>query len=214
MYCTKCGTNNSDTAKFCRKCGELLEAEPEIETQVAVRPAVEAGMAGEIVARPETRPIVVKTDGSDPDEEPAIFTIGPTLMFVKAGYVLAAVGALLLVAVLSILSVSAWWSVILGLMLFLIPGFYHLRAKLVSYSLKEGQLEVDSGLIGRTTRNIPLRRIQDVTVATSAMQRLLGFGDLVIDNASEEGGKVVLRNINSPRKYADQVLKQMHKLDE
>jgi membrane protein YdbS with pleckstrin-like domain len=214
MYCTKCGTNNSDSAKFCRKCGELLEAEPEIQTQVAVRPVVEAGMAGDIVARPETRPIVVKTDGSDPDEEPSIFKIGPTLMFVKAGYVLAAVGALLLVAVLSILSVSAWWSVILGLMLFLIPGFYHLRAKLVSYSLKEGQIEVDSGLIGRTTRNIPLRRIQDVTVATSAMQRLLGFGDLVIDNASEEGGKVVLRNINSPRKYADQVLKQMHKLDE
>lgn len=215
MYCTKCGTNNSDTAKFCRKCGELLEAEPEVETQVAVRPAVEAGIGGEIVGRPETRPMVVKTDGSDPDEEPAIFTIGPTLMFVKAGYVLAAVGALLFVALMAIVSsVSVWITIILGLMLFLIPGFYHLRAKLVSYSLKEGQIEVDSGLIGRTTRNIPLRRIQDVTVATSAIQRLLGFGDLVIDNASEEGGKVVLRNINSPRKYADQVLKQMHKLDE
>lgn len=196
MYCTKCGTNNSETANYCRKCGELIEAED--ETQVAVRgssePAVVTG--------------VIESEAEEP-----IFTIGPTLIFVKIGYVLAAFGALFLVAILSLVNVSAWISIFFGLLLFLIPAFYHAKAKLVKYSLTSSQIEVDSGLIGRTTRNIPLRRIQDVTVATSAIQRLLGFGDLVIDNASEEGGKIVLRNINSPKQHADLMLKQMRRLD-
>jgi uncharacterized membrane protein YdbT with pleckstrin-like domain len=196
MYCTKCGTNNSETAKYCRKCGELLENEE--ETRVAARNLPE----GKILDR-----------SGDDETNDAIFTIGPTLMFVKIGYVLAAVGALFLVAILSLFGVSVWISILFGLMLFLIPAFYHAKAKLVKYSLTSSQIQVDSGLIGRTTRNIPLRRIQDVTVATSAIQRLLGFGDLVIDNASEEGGKIVLRNINSPKQHADMMLKQMRRLD-
>jgi membrane protein YdbS with pleckstrin-like domain len=208
MYCTNCGTNNADKAKYCRKCGELI-ADEEVETQVAVRaPAVSAfEPRTEAVPPAPARPSA--PDGSDE----RIFSIGPTLLFVKAGYVLAAFAALLLVALLSIVGVSAWISVIFGLLLFLIPAFYHLKAKLVRYSLTGSQIEVDTGLIGRTTRSIPLRRIQDVTVATSAIQRLLGFGDLVIDNASEEGGKIILKNINSPKQYADQMLKQMRRLD-
>ena len=199
MYCIKCGTNNSDSANFCRKCGAPMDAEEE-ETRVAVRAA-----DPEIIAeRPERSSVQVDIP---------IFTIGPTLMFIKIGYVLAAFAALLLVAVLSMLGVAGWTSVLIGLLLFLIPAFYHLKARLVSYSLTGSQLEVDSGLIARTTRSVPLRRIQDVTVATSAMQRLLGFGDLVIDNASEQGGKVVLKNINSPKRYAEMMLKEMHKLD-
>ena len=167
----------------------MIEAED--ETRVAVRPAAEAAVV---------------------DGEP-IFSIGPTLMFVKVGYVLAAIGALLLVAILSVFSVTAMISIPVGLCLFLIPAYYHVRQRLVRYSLTDSQIEVDAGLISRTTRNIPIRRIQDVTVATSAMQRLLGFGDIVIDNASEEGGKLVLKNINSPKEYADKLLRQMSMLD-
>ncbi len=101
----------------------------------------------------------------------------------------------------------------MGLMMFLIPAFYHVKAKLVRYSLRDTQIEVDEGLISRTTRNIPLRRIQDVTVTTSFLQRVLGFGDLVIDNASEDGGKVALKNIDSPQEYAEVLLKHMRRLD-
>ncbi|MEQ1646696.1 MAG: PH domain-containing protein, partial [Pyrinomonadaceae bacterium] len=65
----------------------------------------------------------------------------------------------------------------------------------------------------RTTRNVPLRRIQDVTVAATATQRLLGIGDLTIDNASDDAGKVVLKDINSPKEYADTLLRQMRRLE-
>jgi putative membrane protein len=121
----------------------------------------------------------------------------------------------LLVALFSVLFtfIPIWIDIILGLLLFLIPAFYHIKQKLVRYTLNDTKLEIDRGLISRSTRNVLLRRIQDVTVSANVMQRLLGFGDVVIDNASEEGGKVVLKNINRPKHYADEVLRQMRRLE-
>ena len=192
MFCIKCGTNNSDTAVYCQKCGEMLEAEE------------------------ETRVVRRETAENAGDEPSKIFTISPTLMFVKIGYVLAVVGAFLVVAFFSVflpLVVPTWISVLLGLLLLLIPAFYHFKQKLVRYTLTDTTIEIDTGLISRTTQNVPLRRVQDVTVSSTFMQRILGFGDVVIDNASEDGGKVVLNNINSPKKYADALLKQMRLLE-
>ena len=195
MFCTNCGANNSDTAVFCQKCGRMLEAEE--ETRIA-RPAK----------------IEHRTD-----DEQEIFSLSPTLMFVKIGYVAAAFGALLLVAVLfsfeSLVSIKIpWWiSVLLGLSMLLIPAFYHFRQKLVRYTMTDAKIEIDQGLISRTTRNVPLKTIQDVTVSATMTQRMLGFGDLIIDNASDEAGKIVLKNIDSPKKYADILLKQMRRLN-
>lgn len=192
MFCRKCGKENADDAVFCQKCGIQLEAEE--ETRVATRSAPE----------------------SLTKDSPRIFSVSPTLLFVKAGYVLAVIGAFLLVAVFSLYlgdSIGVWPGVIIGMALLLIPAFYHLRQKLVRYNLTDTTIEIDSGLISRTTQNIPLRRIQDVTVSASVPQRLLGFGNIVIDNAGEDGGKITLKNINSPRKYADILLKQMSRLD-
>lgn len=192
IYCTKCGKQNSDDAVYCQQCGTLLK--PEEETRVARRAVV-----------PE----------SADDKAAEIFSVSPTLMFVKAGYVAAIIGALLLAALIAAVlpGVPPWISVVIGFALLLVPAFYHFRQKLVCYRLTESTVEIDRGLVSRTTQNIPLRRIQDVTVSSTILQRLLGFGDVVIDNASEEGGKVVLKNINSPRKYADLLLRQMHRLE-
>lgn len=134
-------------------------------------------------------------------------------MFVKLGYVLAVVGAFLLVAILSIAAVPWWVSVPLGMLLLLIPAFYHFKQKLVRYTLTDTTIEIDKGMISRTTQNVPLRRVQDVTVSSTILQRIFRFGDVVIDNASEQGGKVVLKNIDSPKKYADILLNQMRLLD-
>ena len=191
MFCTKCGANNLDDAVYCQKCGELLA--PEEETRVA----------------PRNRPV------SDFSDESPLVTVTPTLKFVKAGYVIAVVGAILLVALLSLFvtAVPAWIAVIIGLLLLLIPAYFHLRQKLIKYTLTDSKIEIDSGLISRTTRNIPLTRIQDITVSSTIPQRLLGFGNVAIDNASEDGGKIVLRNIDSPRKFADRLLHQIRLLE-
>ena len=193
MFCPSCGRENSDDAAFCQKCGRAFETEE--ETRVATRGS------DRIV---------------DPGTSSRIFSITPTLKFVYVGYILAVLGAFLLVGVVSVFmttTVSITASVILGMALLLIPLFFHIRKKLIRYTLTDATIEIDRGLISRTTQNIPLRRVQDVTVSATIMQRMFGLGNVIIDNASEDGGKVVLDGIDSPKKYADMMLQQMRHLE-
>ena len=161
-FCTKCGAQNSNTAVYCQKCGAFLETEE--ETRIARLPKNNFN------------------GNNDDDDELNIFTIRPTLLFVKIGYGLAVFGAFLVVALFSYFpTIPAWISVLLGLSLLLIPLFYHLKKKLVRYTLTDAKIEIDEGFISHTTRNVPLRTIQDVTVTATVLQRILGFGDLVIE---------------------------------
>ncbi len=196
MYCTKCSAQNSDEAVYCQKCGTLLEVEE--ETRVAVSP---------------------KNVSSSDDDEAQIFSIHPTLMFVKIGYGLAVLGAFLLVILLNLVgnligfSIPYWLSIPAGLLLLLIPAFYHVKQKMLRYTLTDSKVEIDQGLISKTTRNVPLRIIQDVTVSATVTQRMLGFGNVEIENANESDSKIILKNINSPKKYAEILLKQMRRLN-
>ena len=199
MFCTKCGAINSDEAVYCQKCGTILEVEE--ETRIARPKAIE-----------HKRIEHFEHDDSE-DNERQIFTISPTLVFVKIGYALAILSAFVLVFLLSFVNLSAWISVFAGLSLLLIPAYFHLKHKLVSYTLTDAKIAIDQGLISHTTRNVPLRTIQDVTVTATVPQRLLGFGDLIIENAGENDSRIVLKNINSPKKYADVLLKQMRRLN-
>jgi membrane protein YdbS with pleckstrin-like domain len=196
MHCTNCGTYIATGQRFCAGCGAAA-VDPE-----ATR-----------LQRPQfTQPPAVRPQGQESSEiERTIFTTRPTLLFVKAGYGMAILGAILLVILLALTPVPWWVSVPLGLALLLIPAFYHIRRNTVRYTLTDSKIEIDEGLIARTTRNIPLRNIQDVTVSASIPQRLLGFGNLIIDNANEMGGPTVLRNINDPRHYADLLLRELRR---
>jgi uncharacterized membrane protein YdbT with pleckstrin-like domain len=193
MFCIKCGKENPDEAVFCLKCGNRFGEEE--ETRVAKRAGGE-----------EMRIEIEETD---------VFSISPTLKFVKIGYVLAAIGALLFVALATFFLPGVAWfiSVPLAFALFLIPAYHHFRNMMVRYTLTDSKIEIDEGFIFQNSRSVPLRSIQDVSVASTVPQRLLGFGSLVIDNASEDGGKIVLRDIDTPKKYADILLREMRLLD-
>jgi uncharacterized membrane protein YdbT with pleckstrin-like domain len=193
-----CGSDLPDNARFCLSCGTPV-ADPEA-TRLATRTPPQTAAA-------------VRTDEAG-DLERTIFTARPTLLFIKAGYVAAALGAVLLTILLATLlpSVSFYIWLPFALALLLIPAYYHIKRNTVLYTLTDSKVEIDQGLIARTTRNIPLRNIQDVTVSTTIPQRLLGFGNLVIENASEVGGVTVLRNINDPRKHADMLLRELRRV--
>jgi membrane protein YdbS with pleckstrin-like domain len=146
------------------------------------------------------------------DAERTIFSVRPTMLFIGLGYALAAlcaIGLTILLAKFNLL--SAFYSVLVSLPLLLIPASRHLRRNTIKYTLTDSKIEIDQGLIARRTRNIPLRNIQDVTVSATIPQRLLGFGDLIIDNASEFGGTTVMRNIPSPRRHADELLRELRR---
>ncbi len=188
MFCISCGANNSDEAVYCLKCGKRLEAED--ETVVRVK------------------------DNAD-DDANVVFSITPTLFFIKIGYVAAALCAILLAALISIVFPSVPFIVvaIIALAVFLVPAFYHLRKRMTRYTLTDSTFQLDRGFISRTTQNLPLRRVQDITVSATVFQRMFGLGNIEIDNSGEFGDRVVLANVNSPRKYADIVLKEIRRLD-
>jgi len=196
IFCIECGRENREEAQFCKKCGARMESDLEEETRVAKR-------GGDI----------------EESDEPEVFSIRPTLMFVRMGYGLAVVSAFLLAAVFATvgsyfsLAVSSGIVVLLGVSLLLIPAYYHIRQKTVRYTLTDSKMEIDEGLLSKTTRNVPLRIIQDVTVSANFFQRLLGFGDVEIENANENDDSIVLKNINAPKKYAAILLEQMRRLD-
>ena len=154
---------------------------------------------------------VPERGGESDDLERTVFTVRPTLIFIKLGYALAVMGAIGLVFLLALIPVPAYISIPLALALLLIPAYYHLRRNMVRYTLTDSKVEIDTGLIARTTRNIPLSKIQDVTVSASIPQRILGFGDIIVDNASELGGTTVLHNISNPRHYADLLLRELRR---
>ncbi|HEX8772141.1 MAG TPA: PH domain-containing protein [Pyrinomonadaceae bacterium] len=197
MHCTNCGTYLPAGARFCAGCG-----------QTAIDPEMTRTAAAHVtVASPRS----LMRDEAVSDIERQIFSTRPTLLFIKVGYVVAMLGAVLLTILLAYLGVSALIAVPVALPLLLIPAFYHLRRNTVRYTLTDSKIEIDQGLIARTTRNIPLRTIQDVTVSATIAQRMLGYGNLIIDNASEQGGNVVLRNISDPRHHADLLLRQLRR---
>jgi uncharacterized membrane protein YdbT with pleckstrin-like domain len=195
MHCTNCGSYIPAGKRFCADCGTVAE-DPEM-TRMA---AGAAGTHGALAQNEEAS-----------DIERRIFTARPTLLFVKAGYVATMLAAILLTILLAYFGVSALIAVPVALPLLLIPAFYHLKRNTVRYTLTDSKIEIDQGLIARTTRNIPLRTIQDVTVSATIPQRMLGYGNLIIDNASEQGGSVVLRNISDPRRHADLLLRELRR---
>lgn len=197
MRCVNCGSFLDSDSRFCKNCGTALR-DPE-ETRIA---------------RPATPAVPQRFDEAE-DIENVVFTVRPTMLFVKIGYVAAIIGAVLLTILLQFIPLMRdipWYITIpVALALLLIPAYYHLKRNMLRYTLTDSKIEIDYGLIARTTRNVPLSKIQDVTVSASIPQRILGFGDVVIDNASELGGSTILHNINNPRHYADLLLRELRR---
>lgn len=196
MRCANCGSFLDSDSRFCKSCGTAVR-DPE-ETRI-VRTAA---------------PVAPQRYAEDDDIENVVFTVRPTLLFVKIGYVAAIVGAIvltILLAMISFIDIPIYLSLPIALALLLIPAYYHIKRNMLRYTLTDSKIEIDYGLIARTTRNVPLSKIQDVTVSASIPQRILGFGDVVIDNASEFGGSTILKNINNPRHYADLLLRELRR---
>jgi len=191
MTCSGCGSYVAPGVRFCSNCGSPT-SDPE-STRIA-------RLQSSALER-----------GGDDGLEHVVFTVRPTMIFIKAGYALAVLGGIALVYLLALIGVPAYISVAFALALLLIPAYYHIRRNMIRYTVTDSKLEIDAGLIARTTRNIPLSKVQDVTVSASIPQRLMGFGDIIVDNASEIGGTIVMHNISTPRHYADLLLRELRR---
>ncbi len=238
-YCTNCGAHLNPASRYCGSCGATADVEQtkfaseqtrlaSEETRVApprpqaVRPQTTpppqpVNSPRHINAQPSVMPQqTLAARGGAPDaDEHVVFKVSPTLLFIKIGYALAALGGLVLIALLALVSnrvaVPLIMSIPLALALLLIPAYYHIKRNMISYTLTDSKIEIDQGFLSRTTRNLPLRNIQDVSVTSTVFQRMLKFGDVIVDNASEQGGNTVLRNIPDPRRHADLLLRELRR---
>lgn len=153
----------------------------------------------------------------NPPPEQVIFSIRPAFLFVGVRYAVAAI--LWLVAAALVAAGASWmqlplWTgavavVVIGLLLFLKPLLSHIDRQRHLFTLTDHKFEIQYGLLSTTTRNIPLSKIQDVTVTASLVERMLGLGNIVVDNASESGGQVIISSVTEPKRYADMLLSQL-----
>jgi hypothetical protein len=148
MLCPNCGASVAEGKRFCADCGTSLEELTRL-------------------ARPVAKNVAALSADHDGPEE-VIFVARPTLMFVKAGYLLAALGGIALAFLIAwfLPQVPLYVWLPLSLAVLLIPAYHHFKRNLVRYTLTETKIEIDEGFIARTTRNIPLTKVQDVTVTS------------------------------------------------
>jgi membrane protein YdbS with pleckstrin-like domain len=216
--CLNCGEPLNPRARFCASCGTPAETEETLvvgeETRLsATRPPdprpQRVRPLSDLAPRPAQAPAPRPAD--DEGEEQVVFTVRPTLLFVKLGYAAAALSGVALISLLAMAGAPLSLSIPLALALLLIPAYRHLKRNMLRYTLTDSKIEIEEGFFSQRTRNLPLRNIQDVTVSSTVFQRLLRFGNVVVDNAGGEGGTTVLRNIPNPRRHAEMLLKQLRR---
>jgi uncharacterized membrane protein YdbT with pleckstrin-like domain len=190
MVCNHCGQEIPEGSRFCNGCG------------------APAAAVAEVAHRPIARP-----SATELEEEQEIFKLRPTMIFVYVRYAISALVVLAMAALMGWLRLKDYATdqiallvlTATGLIAFAMPVYQHILRRREVYTLTNHKLEMRYGLIARNLRNIPLTKIQDVTVISSVWQRLLRIGDILIDSASETG-KIHLDDIPTPERYADMIL--------
>ncbi|HET6444009.1 MAG TPA: PH domain-containing protein [candidate division Zixibacteria bacterium] len=151
----------------------------------------------------------------DPEAEVTLFAIRPSFIPV----ILYGVGGLLIVIILMAFIVSVSNGGFLGglatlLAIFFIPTMvgviaYGLLLRLFThYTLTNKRLIVESGILSRSKKTIPIQRIQDVSFRQSLVERLFEIGDVVVESAGERGA-IRLLDLAHCMHRTEQILRQV-----
>lgn len=97
------------------------------------------------------------------------------------------------------------WVLVVPALLFLFPLRAQLRRHFTKGALAAGKLRYESGVFSKTTRTIPVSKIQDVRADQTLLQRLLGVGDVTVETAGEAGA-LAIRNIDDPQGVVEAIL--------
>jgi membrane protein YdbS with pleckstrin-like domain len=213
MYCNQCGQALPPTSRFCNSCGAVVVANSNVNVAQPNFAPPAAAAAGQSPVQTARR------DDLAPNES-VIFVLRPTLIFVMVRYGVAILILLATAALMGLMhSAKPEWFTgvvsfvvifIVGAIAFASPVYKHLLRRREVYTLTNHKLEMRYGLLSKTVRNIPLSKIQDVTVTASFWQRVIHIGDIEIDSASEMG-KIILDDIHHPERYASLILDELRR---
>jgi uncharacterized membrane protein YdbT with pleckstrin-like domain len=134
-------------------------------------------------------------------------TIRPTLKFIKAG----AVAAALVFIGLEILYAVEWWNdaphwvMALPPLILLWPlaRWVHWRSHRIIVTAD--RLRYESGIMSHDARNIELSKLQCVNVHQSVIQRLFGVGTIGYETAGQ-GTFTPMHHVDHPQQIADELM--------
>jgi uncharacterized membrane protein YdbT with pleckstrin-like domain len=86
-----------------------------------------------------------------------------------------------------------------------------IRWQSIIYSLTDQRITIQTGVISRQERIIPIDRVQDCTTRQSIVGRILDYGRVEVDAAGSQGAEVVLDHLPKPGDFRDQVFVQSEK---
>src|SRR5262245_10709132 len=228
IFCQHCGNSLTPESLFCNRCGSKASnqmgagARPPGRPAAPPRPARRAPVIPSTPDQesfeeyeyeeeyeedyPERRDKAYRGDIADQDQ--VIFSVTPTFYEVLPSYLLAVVLSLIVTMGVAYARGSLGIALIAAAILFIRPILRHMRLRRTVYTLTGAKLEIRTGIFSKDTKSIPLRHIDNVEVSETLKERLMGIGDVLIDSAALDT-KMVLNNINNPRKYADLIMEQL-----
>lgn len=223
MFCNHCGKNVPVGSLFCNHCGNQLPASAAPRQSRGIPPPVSRPARRRINFQDEyyeDEAFVEEDDEFDildddydedensSDDEEVIFSINPAFYHVGMKYFYAVLLSTLATAGIAYYFKSYLAAAIVVGVLFIRPIYHHVQRNHTVYTLTTVKVEFANGVFSKSSRNIPLRHIQDVSVNQTLKERVLGIGDIEIDSATIEG-TMPMRNISDPRKYADLILNEL-----
>ena len=113
--------------------------------------------------------------------------------------------ALVVVGVMSLDGAATWAAVVVGLLavlVFAVPRVVAWRFRL--YVLTTERIVVRDGVLSRGSTEIPLENINNVLFNQTVAERLLGYGDVLIESAGSQG-QSRLTDIPDPEAFQSEV---------
>ncbi|TMF88113.1 MAG: PH domain-containing protein [Chloroflexi bacterium] len=86
-----------------------------------------------------------------------------------------------------------------------------IRWTATSFTITDQRVILDSGVFSRSSRVIPIDRVQDVATRRSLVGRILGYGTVEIDAAGSQGAER-LDYVPAPDAFRDQVFTESEQL--
>jgi uncharacterized membrane protein YdbT with pleckstrin-like domain len=82
-----------------------------------------------------------------------------------------------------------------------------IRWQATAYTLTNQRIILETGVFGRSSKIIPIDRVQDCSTKESVLGRMLGYGRVEVDAAGASGAEI-LGHLPNPARFRDQVFMQ------
>lgn len=105
-----------------------------------------------------------------------------------------------MVATLAALAVLGIWLIVTWL-----------RWNGTAFTITDQRVILDRGVLSRSSKVIPIDRVQDVSTRASLFGRILGYGTVEIDAAGSQGAEL-LDHVPGPNHFRDEVFVQSERL--